>query len=66
MKKQIILEYNMRKAIAGLLLIITAFTFSSKDFDPENDITLKNFFEKELNIENDNFKMIVSIEVPEG
>ena len=56
----------MRKAIAGLLLIITAFTFSSKDFDPENDITLKNFFEKELNIENDNFKMIVSIEVPEG
>jgi len=56
----------MKKLVAGLFLMLTAFTISAKNFDPENDIVLKNFFDKEINTANEDFKMVVSIDVPEG
>jgi thioredoxin:protein disulfide reductase len=56
----------MKKILPGLLILISFTMFAQNDFDPEKDITLQNWFEKGAYRQGEQFKMLVSINVPEG
>lgn len=56
----------MKKNIFAFLLASAIFAFGQTDFDPEKNVRLDHFFDKSVLQSGDDFKLLVSIEVPEG
>lgn len=53
------------KKIALLLTLLATFVFSVQEFDPEKDVSIANYFEKNEFSSGDDFRMIISIGLPE-
>jgi len=56
----------MIKKIALLLTLFSTFVFSDQEFDPEKDVAINNYFEKESIVKGEEFSMIISIDLPDG
>ncbi len=56
----------MRNTFFWIFLILTGFSLSASGFDPEKDVNIRNYFDRTVNAEGSEFRMLLSISVPDG